>query len=48
MAVRGQWFTQSELDALVDEFVATYLVDVSVYDRNSKIWGTLQTAFGKK
>jgi imidazolonepropionase-like amidohydrolase len=22
--VRGQWFTQSELDALVDEFVATY------------------------
>jgi hypothetical protein len=22
--VRGQWFTQAELDALVDEFVATY------------------------
>ncbi|MDX1521916.1 MAG: amidohydrolase family protein [Anaerolineae bacterium] len=26
--VRGQWFTQAELDALLDEFVATYQADV--------------------
>ena len=25
--VRGQWFTQAELDGLVDEFVATYRTD---------------------
>lgn len=28
--VRGQWFTQAELDALVDEFVATYHADGSM------------------
>lgn len=28
--VRGQWFTQAELDGLVDEFVATYRADDSL------------------
>ena len=30
---RGQWFTQAELDALVDEFVATYRGDDAMASR---------------
>ena len=31
--VRGQWFTQAELDELVDEFVATYRANGSLVSK---------------